>query len=98
MKMWYIFFNDTATTEIYTLSLHGALPICGMLLMVLVGGVLLLPGWLPALDQPDPPGQVVVTPPQPTATPDVPPTPLPKIGRAHVCTPVTPIPRMPTSA
>src|SRR3712207_7443013 len=23
------FFNDTATTEIYTLSLHGALPICG---------------------------------------------------------------------
>src|SRR3712207_9245536 len=22
------FFNDTATTEIYTLSLHGALPIC----------------------------------------------------------------------
>src|SRR3712207_8847977 len=26
--MWYmIFFNDTATTEIYTLSLHDALPI-----------------------------------------------------------------------
>src|SRR3712207_8747035 len=24
----YIFFNDTATTEIYTLSLHDALPIC----------------------------------------------------------------------
>src|SRR5438477_138947 len=24
-----IFFNDTATTEIYTLSLHDALPICG---------------------------------------------------------------------
>src|ERR1019366_10650409 len=23
------FFNDTATTEIYTLSLHDALPICG---------------------------------------------------------------------
>src|SRR3712207_7825563 len=23
-----IFFNDTATTEIYTLSLHDALPIC----------------------------------------------------------------------
>ena len=22
------FFNDTATTEIYTLSLHDALPIC----------------------------------------------------------------------
>src|SRR3712207_8334616 len=25
------FFNDTATTEIYTLSLHDALPICGVL-------------------------------------------------------------------
>src|SRR3712207_7859027 len=25
--MLYIFFNDTATTEIYTLSLHDALPI-----------------------------------------------------------------------
>src|SRR3712207_3080123 len=24
----YFFFNDTATTEIYTLSLHDALPIC----------------------------------------------------------------------
>src|SRR5260370_35479878 len=27
------FFNDTATTEIYTLSLHDALPICGLLTM-----------------------------------------------------------------
>src|SRR3712207_8126273 len=25
--MWVFFFNDTATTEIYTLSLHDALPI-----------------------------------------------------------------------
>ena len=25
---WGFFFNDTATTEIYTLSLHDALPIC----------------------------------------------------------------------
>src|SRR5688572_31728002 len=25
----YLFFNDAATTEIYTLSLHDALPICG---------------------------------------------------------------------
>ncbi len=25
--MFYFFFNDTATTEIYTLSLHDALPI-----------------------------------------------------------------------
>src|SRR5258708_25158238 len=27
--MVFFFFNDTATTEIYTLSLHDALPICG---------------------------------------------------------------------
>src|SRR5258708_18034236 len=26
--MHHFFFNDTATTEIYTLSLHDALPIC----------------------------------------------------------------------
>src|SRR5260370_1438976 len=26
--LFYFFFNDTATTEIYTLSLHDALPIC----------------------------------------------------------------------
>src|SRR3989338_8250114 len=26
-KKYFIFFNDTATTEIYTLSLHDALPI-----------------------------------------------------------------------
>ena len=36
------FFNDTATTEIYTLSLHDALPIC-------------LPGRLPGLDLHRPP-------------------------------------------
>src|SRR6478736_9766994 len=28
---FFFFFNDTATTEIYTLSLHDALPICGVL-------------------------------------------------------------------
>src|SRR2546430_13373114 len=27
-KFFFFFFNDTATTEIYTLSLHDALPIC----------------------------------------------------------------------
>src|SRR5690348_17766083 len=27
--VWFFFFNDTATTEIYTLSLHDALPISG---------------------------------------------------------------------
>src|SRR5215208_2152282 len=28
MTLCFFFFNDTATTEIYTLSLHDALPIC----------------------------------------------------------------------
>src|SRR5256885_13219469 len=28
IAMLFFFFNDTATTEIYTLSLHDALPIC----------------------------------------------------------------------
>src|SRR3712207_7302222 len=28
-EFFLFFFNDTATTEIYTLSLHDALPICG---------------------------------------------------------------------
>src|SRR2546425_13342753 len=34
---FFFFFNDTATTEIYTLSLHDALPICGVGLRVLPG-------------------------------------------------------------
>src|SRR5690349_22557358 len=32
--MFFFFFNDTATTEIYTLSLHDALPICKSVLPV----------------------------------------------------------------
>src|SRR5256885_16620660 len=28
ITLFFFFFNDTATTEIYTLSLHDALPIC----------------------------------------------------------------------
>src|SRR5690349_22435949 len=32
---FFFFFNDTATTEIYTLSLHDALPICRKLLGLL---------------------------------------------------------------
>src|SRR5215510_6638507 len=28
---FFFFFNDTATTEIYTLSLHDALPICALI-------------------------------------------------------------------
>src|SRR3712207_6997229 len=36
----YFFFNDTATTEIYTLSLHDALPISALALRPLEGAVL----------------------------------------------------------
>src|SRR3712207_9030415 len=46
-----LFINDTATTEIYTLSLHDALPIClfiarisrGRTIRQFVAGVLLVP-------------------------------------------------------
>src|SRR2546429_8359156 len=31
LPLFFFFFNDTATTEIYTLSLHDALPICNAL-------------------------------------------------------------------
>src|SRR3712207_7491584 len=33
--LFFFFFNDTATTEIYTLSLHDALPIYGVLAALL---------------------------------------------------------------
>src|SRR5256885_17272798 len=33
LSCFFFFFNDTATTEIYTLSLHDALPISGMALL-----------------------------------------------------------------
>src|SRR2546430_4946071 len=38
VSYYFFFFNDTATTEIYTLSLHDALPICDGL-ELLAGGV-----------------------------------------------------------
>src|SRR2546426_8030345 len=34
LSFFFFFFNDTATTEIYTLSLHDALPICPVPQMV----------------------------------------------------------------
>jgi len=34
--LFFFFFNDTATTEIYTLSLHDALPIFFELLILIV--------------------------------------------------------------
>src|SRR5258708_14376193 len=35
--LFLFFFNDTATTEIYTLSLHDALPICEITLTIAQG-------------------------------------------------------------
>src|SRR3712207_8183811 len=40
LVFYLFFFNDTATTEIYTLSLHDALPICLVRRAVGVGGQL----------------------------------------------------------
>ena len=37
---YFFFFNDTATTEIYTLSLHDALPICYQAISVLIVSLL----------------------------------------------------------
>src|SRR3712207_7066749 len=37
MSLSIFFFNDTATTEIYTLSLHDALPICSGRTVALFG-------------------------------------------------------------
>src|SRR3712207_9504893 len=34
LSIVFFFFNDTATTEIYTLSLHDALPICEVVQLV----------------------------------------------------------------
>src|SRR2546422_8699651 len=48
----FFFFNDTATTEIYTLSLHDALPISSLTVPIIciaspatLGVALLLPWW-----------------------------------------------------
>src|SRR3712207_8680237 len=48
--MMFFFFNDTATTEIYTLSLHDALPICVRGRHLLLRGVRRPPEWRRARD------------------------------------------------
>src|SRR5271170_8190430 len=46
MLFVFFFFNDTATTEIYTLSLHDALPICPTFAVAaaFAGGLLVIDG------------------------------------------------------
>ena len=41
----FFFFNDTATTEIYTLSLHDALPICWLLPLLVAFIIVNVRGW-----------------------------------------------------
>src|SRR3712207_7078206 len=43
-----IFFNDTATTEIYTLSLHDALPISSSFSSTIAPKMMLASGWAAA--------------------------------------------------
>src|SRR3712207_9105840 len=83
-SMHFFFFNDTATTEIYTLSLHDALPISRR-------SSRCPPARWPSsrrLGRPSAGGCAV-----PTAC-----SRSWEIGRAHLLTPVTPISRMPASA
>src|SRR5687767_15888089 len=52
---FFFFFNDTATTEIYTLSLHDALPICFRLRMRGQGrGLFSFDHWSGPAHQPSP--------------------------------------------
>src|SRR5688572_33443856 len=55
---FFFFFNDTATTEIYTLSLHDALPIC---LYVPLSNVSSSPATLRKVVFPDPDGPITDT-------------------------------------
>src|SRR6266550_5493321 len=64
----FFFFNDTATTEIYTLSLHDALPICAPARAV-------RPAATPALRIAAPPTQESAPPPPATPAPAHPPQP-----------------------
>ena len=53
---FFFFFNDTATTEIYTLSLHDALPICVAGCVVAINAI--LPDMRPSLGKGVPPAAI----------------------------------------
>src|SRR2546429_7004706 len=72
----FFFFNDTATTEIYTLSLHDALPICEVELCDDVEcrspkphTTLPLRSHMPVYQPPPPPPHPTAHPPKPPAHP-----------------------------
>src|SRR5256885_12809305 len=50
---FFFFFNDTATTEIYTLSLHDALPICAFGHAQDIASTASLSGWQRFLSETD---------------------------------------------
>src|SRR5256885_8827749 len=54
LSFFFFFFNDTATTEIYTLSLHDALPILGGTGGGISGGAPVPPVALPRVTPPTP--------------------------------------------
>src|SRR3712207_9290165 len=95
----FFFFNDTATTEIYTLSLHDALPIFPPDGTLRARGDRADPGrrlprrGLPGRRRPRRGAAVGPRPRRGARRGDD-----DQIGRAHVRTPVTPISRMPSSA
>src|SRR3712207_9211477 len=45
-QLFFFFFNDTATTEIYTLSLHDALPILLLVIAIIFGTINVVGGFL----------------------------------------------------
>src|SRR2546425_9506033 len=45
LSFFFFFFNDTATTEIYTLSLHDALPISSPVILYIVSILVLIGMW-----------------------------------------------------
>src|SRR6266536_2920519 len=66
LTLFFFFFNDTATTEIYTLSLHDALPICAVAAALLRGrtGTQAPPPGSPGQPPPADPGLVPLTVPE----------------------------------
>src|SRR2546430_12060429 len=67
LSYYFFFFNDTATTEIYTLSLHDALPIFGLIFKFIARHVIAITRerdhtWFAVLDKIDPNSMMVIAP------------------------------------
>src|SRR2546430_1033535 len=67
LSYYFFFFNDTATTEIYTLSLHDALPIFGLIFKFIARHVIAITRerdhtWFAVLDKIDPQSMIIIAP------------------------------------